>query len=82
MAQITQRTVVVINAIRHSMQVNAGPGSSINQHPNPYMLQVLGEVDLLKAAEQVLKQLGEYDQAQAKQEQVDPETRAAAVDGH
>ena len=79
---ITQRTMIVVNAIRHSFQVNTGPGSSINQHPNPFCLNILGEVDLLKAAEKVLEQLGQYDAAQAKEEKVDPETRASQVDGH
>jgi len=55
------RVVIVVNAIRQSLQVNASAGSSINAHPNPFMLQVLGEVDLLKAAETVLKQLDQYD---------------------
>lgn len=58
------RTMTVISAIRQSLQVNAGPGSSINAHPNPFFLQVLGEVDLLKAAETVVRSLNQYDAAQ------------------
>jgi hypothetical protein len=64
---IDGRTMAAVNGIRHSLQVNVGPGGSINQHPNPFFLMVLGEVDLLKAAEQVIKNLAAYDQAQAKE---------------
>lgn len=70
------RTITVVNAIRQSLQVNAGPGSSINAHPNPFFLQVLGEVDLLKAAETVIKQLDQYDQAQAEAAKAAPEAGA------
>lgn len=58
---VNARIIVVVNAIRQSLQVNASAGSSINAHPNPFMLQVLGEVDLLKAAETAIQQLDQYD---------------------
>ena len=78
---IDGRTLTVVNAIRASMQINAGPGSSINTHPNMFFLNVIGEVDLLKAAEQVIKSLTQYDAAQ-KPKETDAATRASAVDGH
>jgi hypothetical protein len=60
------RAVVVANAIRHSMQVNATAGSSVNAHPNPFFINVLGEVDLLKAGESALRALDAYEAGQKK----------------
>jgi hypothetical protein len=73
---IDGRVVLVVSAIRQSLQVNAGPGSSINAHPNPFFLQVIGEVDLLKAAETVIQRLAEYDKAQAEAAKATPAEHA------
>jgi hypothetical protein len=73
---IDGRTMLVVAAIRQSLQTNAGAGSSINMHPNPFFLQVNGEVDLLKAAELVIQKLGDHDQAQAEAAKATPAEHA------
>lgn len=73
--------MTVISAIRQSLQMNAGAGSSINAHPNQFFLYVNGELDLLKAAEQVINSLKAYD-ANQKPKETEAETAASAVDGH
>jgi hypothetical protein len=85
----------IVAALRHGIQTLNSPGLSINTHPNPFFLHVIGELDLKHIAERVLKNVEEFakteaarqlkeagDKAvQAKQE-ADAETAASAVDGH
>lgn len=81
---ITQRTLVAVSALRQSIEMNGGPGTSVNRHPNPFMLNIIGELDLLKAVELVLKRVAQFD-ADVKREQeakADRDTAASAVDGH
>jgi hypothetical protein len=56
---IDSRTILVVSAIRQSIEMGAGPGLSVNRHANHFMVNVIGEIDLLKAAELVLKRLDE-----------------------
>jgi hypothetical protein len=81
MTEINARTMTVVRALKHAIVTGTSPGLSVNTHPNAFFLNVIGEVDLLKAAELVIRRLGEHDQAQQKQE-ADAATRASAVDGH
>jgi hypothetical protein len=64
---VDARLMVVISAIRQSIEMNGGPASSVNRHPNQFFLNVIGEVDLLKAAELVLKRLDAHTEAKAAQ---------------
>ena len=57
MSATNPKVLAASAAIKQSLQVNAGPGSSINMHPNQFFLNVLGEVDTLKAAELVVQRL-------------------------
>jgi hypothetical protein len=58
---IDGRTMLVVSAIRQSIEMSSGPGTSVNRHPNAFFLNVIGELDLLKAAELVIRRLGEHD---------------------
>lgn len=66
MTNTDPRAVVIAMAFKQSLEINGGPGSSVNAHPNAFFLNVLGEVDLLKAGELALKRLAEYEERAAK----------------
>jgi len=55
--------MTVVSAIRQSLQTSASPGSSVNTHPNPFFINVQGEVNLKHAAELIIQRLQEYDEA-------------------
>jgi hypothetical protein len=55
--------MTVVSAIKQSLQTSAGPGSSINSHPNPFFINVTGEVNLKHAAELIITRLEEYEAA-------------------
>jgi hypothetical protein len=70
--------MTVISAIKQSLQTSAGPGSSINSHPNPFFINVTGEVNLKHAAELIITRLEEYEAAlKAKIEKSIKDTIAA-----
>ena len=48
------RTMAAIGAIRQAIQQSQEPGLSVNSHPNPFFLSVLGALDLRKIAELVI----------------------------
>lgn len=66
MTNITQRTLVAVSALRQSIETNSGPASSVNRHPNQFFLNLIGEMDLLKAAELMLRRVDDYDAQLAK----------------
>ena len=47
------------------LQQSAGTGSAVNSHPNPFFLNVSGEMNLKHAAELIIQRLEEYEAALA-----------------
>jgi len=75
---VDAKIMTVISAIKQSLQTSAGPGSSINSHPNPFFINVTGEVNLKHAAELIITRLEEYEAAlKAKIEKSIKDTIAA-----
>jgi hypothetical protein len=78
----------VVAALRHGIQTLNSPGLSINTHPNPFFLHVIGELDLKHIAERVLKNVEEFAKTEAARilkeakKEADAATAASAVDGH
>ena len=64
---IDAKVMTVVAAIKQSLQMSGSPGSSVNTHPNPFFINVQGEVNLKHAAELVIQRLGEYDVHRALQ---------------
>jgi hypothetical protein len=62
MTDIDQRLMIVVSAIKQSIQMGTSPGLSVNTHPNPFFLHVSGEIDLKAMAERVLERVGAYDE--------------------
>ena len=60
---VDAKIMTVVSAIKQSLQTASGPGSSVNSHPNPFFLNVTGEINLKHAAELILTRLEEYDTA-------------------
>ena len=60
---VDAKVMTVVAAMRQSLQTSGGPGSSVNSHPNPFFLNVTGEINLKHAAELILTRLEEYDTA-------------------
>jgi len=60
---VDAKIMTVVSAIKQSLQTAGGPGSSVNSHPNPFFLNVTGEVNLKHAAELIITRLEEYDAA-------------------
>lgn len=60
---VDAKVMTVVSAIRQSLQTSAGPGSSINSHPNAFFLNVTGEINLKHAAELIIVRLEEYEAA-------------------
>ena len=58
---VDAKIMTVVSALKQSLQTSAGPGSSINSHPNPFFLNVTGEMNLKHAAELVIARLEEYE---------------------
>lgn len=59
------RLLTVIGAIRQEIQQSVEPGLSVNSHPNPFFLSVIGSLDLRKIAERVLQRLDEMPKEEA-----------------
>jgi hypothetical protein len=76
------KLVCVIAAIRHGIQTNVSPGLSVNTHPNPFFLHVIGELDLKHIAERIVANLAQYYETEKKRLEADAATAASAVDGH
>lgn len=60
---IDAKLMTVVGAIRQSLQMSGGPGSSVNSHPNPFFLNVTGEINLKHMAELVIQRVEEYEAA-------------------
>lgn len=60
---VDAKLMTVVGAIKQSLQSSCGPGSSVNNHPNPFFLNVAGELNLKHVAELVITRLEEYDAA-------------------
>ena len=62
---VDAKMMTVVSAIKQSLQSSGGPGSSVNSHPNPFFLNVTGEINLKHAAELIIARLEEYEAALA-----------------
>ena len=60
---VDAKIMTVVSAIKQSLQTASGPGSSVNSHPNPFFLNVTGEINLKHAATLILQRLEEYEAA-------------------
>jgi cell shape-determining protein MreC len=77
---IDAKIMTVVSAIKQSLQTAGGPGSSVNSHPNPFFINVTGEVNLKHAAELIIQRVEEYEAAlKAKIEKSIKEAEAKAV---
>jgi len=63
---VDAKIMTVVGAIKQSLQQAGGPGSSVNSHPNPFFLNVTGEMNLKHMAELVIARLEEYEAALAQ----------------
>jgi hypothetical protein len=82
MSTVDAKLMCVVAALRHGIQTLNSPGLSINTHPNPFFLHVIGELDLKHIAERVIKNTEEFAKSEAKRVEADAATAASAVDGH
>ena len=60
---VDAKVMVTVSAIKQSLQMSGGPGSSVNTHANPFFLNVSGEINLKHMAELVILKLEEYEAA-------------------
>jgi hypothetical protein len=60
---VDAKVMTVVNAVKQSLQQAGGPGSSVNSHPNPFFLNVTGELNLKHMAELVIQRVEEYEAA-------------------
>lgn len=60
---VDAKMMTVVGAIKQSIETAAGPGVSVNSHPNPFFLNVNGALDLKHAATLILQRLEEYEAA-------------------
>ena len=80
MSEIDPKAIAVAMAIKRAFEVNATAGSSVNAHPNAFFLNVLGAVDLYKAALSVLSTLEQLEQAAVEKAKQEAKAAAAAVE--
>jgi hypothetical protein len=64
---VDAKVMTVVSAIKQSLQTSGGPGSSVNSHPNPFFLNVTGEMNLKHMAELIIERLEAYEAALAAQ---------------
>ncbi len=64
---VDAKIMTVVGAIKQSIETAAGPGVSVNSHPNPFFLNVNGALDLKHAALLILQRLEEYETARKAQ---------------
>lgn len=80
---VDAKIMTVVSAIKQSLQMSGSPGSSVNSHPNPFFLNVNGEIDLKHAATLILQRLEEYEaalKARIEKSIKEAEAKAAAVE--
>ncbi len=58
---VDAKIMTVVSAMKQSLQQAGGPGSSVNSHPNPFFLNVTGEVNLKHMAELVIQRIESYE---------------------
>jgi hypothetical protein len=58
---VDAKVMTVVSAIKQSLQTSCGPGSSVNSHPNPFFLNVSGEIDLKHAATLIIQRIEAYE---------------------
>jgi hypothetical protein len=63
---VDAKLMCVVAALRHGIQTLNTPGLSVNTHPNPFFIHVIGELDLKHVAERVIKNLEQLEAAAAK----------------
>jgi hypothetical protein len=80
---VDAKIMTVVSAIKQSLQMSGSPGSSVNSHPNPFFLNVNGEIDLKHAATLIVQRLEEYEaalKARIEKSIKEAEAKAAAVE--
>jgi len=85
MTEVTARAMTIVRALKHAIVTSTAPGLSVNTHPNAFFLNVIGEVDLLKAAQFALVELDRFDKdaaERAAKEQANANKALADPDGH
>ena len=60
---VDAKVMTAIGAMKQSLQTSGSPGSAVNSHPNPFFLNVTGEINLKHMAELVIARLEEYEAA-------------------
>jgi len=83
-ALIDAQLMCIVAALRHGIQTLNSPGLSLNTHPNPFFVHVIGELDLKHIAERVVKNLEQFEKSEAIRiaaaaREVDALAKASAV---
>jgi hypothetical protein len=60
---VDAKMMTVVSALKQSLQTSGSPGSSVNTHPNPFFMNVQGEMNLKHAAELIVQRLEDYEAA-------------------
>ena len=60
---VDAKIMTVVGAIKQSIEQSAGPGMSVNSHPNPFFVNVNGSMDLKHAATLILQRIEAYEEA-------------------
>ena len=58
---VDAKIMTVVSAIKQSIEQSAGPGVSVNGHPNPFFINVNGALNLKHAAELIIQRIEEYE---------------------
>jgi hypothetical protein len=78
---VDAKLLTVVNAIKQSLQTTGGPGSSVNTHPNPFFLNVTGQINLKHMAELVITRVEEHEALiKAKIEEATKNAKAEEVE--
>jgi hypothetical protein len=62
-SKVDAKIMTVVSAVKQSLQSSAGPGSAVNSHPNPFYMNVSGEINLKHMAELVIARVEEFEAA-------------------
>lgn len=57
---VDAKIMTVVAAIKQSIETAAGPGVSVNSHPNPFFINVNGALDLKHAAVLIIERLESF----------------------
>jgi hypothetical protein len=86
MTEVNAREMAVVGALKHAIVTSGSPGLSVNTHPNAFFLNVIGEVDLLKAARTALAAVDQFDKnaalAAKRTTEAEPAKAVSDPDGH